>query len=229
MRYLLFVCLLCVLLAGAASAQAGTISLVPDTSYSQRDTFITVSIVADANVTNVKALELDLDVSSAVIYADTAFITLGSLFVNNADSTFFYRYLSTGKERLTLDFAVLGDGKMKAGPGTIAVIRYKTVGFGQSNIAISSYKLRDSANQSQSATVVNAWVKVCRYVGDINADNRINLADLSWLVSYLISATPVPVPLASANVNCQSIVDLADLSRMVAFLTQGTAICSLCL
>ncbi|MFZ1684551.1 MAG: hypothetical protein WAU88_10535 [Candidatus Zixiibacteriota bacterium] len=216
-------------LAVTASGQTGKITLIPDTSYSQRDTFVTISIVADANLTNVKALQLDLDVTSAVIFADTAHITMGSLFVNNADSTFFYRYLSPDKSRLTLDFAVIGDGKMKAGPGTIATVRYKTVGFGQSDIAIASYKLRDSSNQAMPLLVENAWVKVCRYVGDINGDNRIDLADLSWLVSYLTTAAPVPTPLASANTNCFGIVDLADLSLLVAYLTTGYPICKLCL
>jgi hypothetical protein len=229
MKRLLLMLILLGGLAASALGQTGKITLVPDTSYSQRDTFVTITVVADANLANVKALQLDLDVTAAVIYADTAHISLGSLFVNNADSTFFYRYLSPDKSRLTLDFAVLGDGKMKAGPGTIAIIRYKTVGFGQSDITIAGYKLRDSSNQAMTILVANAWVKVCRFVGDINGDNRIDLADLSWLVSYLTSGAPIPTPMAAANTNCLGIVDLADLALLVSYLTATYPICKLCL
>lgn len=217
-------------LAALAGAQ-GTITVLPDTQYSQRDTFVTVNILADADFANIKALQLDIDVDPAVIQADQAHVSLGSLWVNDPDSTFLYHVASPDKSRLTIDIAVLGDGRTKSGPGSLVSIRYNTVGFGISNINITTYKARDTLNQPVTVNIENAWVQVCRFVGDINGDNRIDLIDLSMLVAYLVQApgAAVPSPMASANTNCAGIVDLGDLSTLIGYLVANGHICKYCL
>jgi hypothetical protein len=227
MKYLLS-CLL-ILTAVSAVAQTGTITVIPDTQYSQRDTFVTVQVLADADFVEIKALRLDIDIDPTVVEPDTLFVELGPLFPASTDSTFFFYLLSPDRSRLTIDIAVLGDGRTKSGPGQLATIRLNTKAFGISDILIADYKVRDTLNQPILVNIQHSWVRVCRFVGDITADDRVDLSDLSALISYLVMQVPVPSPMAVANVNCEGDVDLSDLSLMIAYLIQGTPLCNLCL
>jgi aminopeptidase N len=63
------------------------------------------------------------------------------------------------------------------------------------------------------------------YPGDVNLSQSpvIDLADLSYLVAYLTSSTPVPLAMKLADVNADCVVNLADLSVFVSHLTGGGA------
>jgi hypothetical protein len=57
--------------------------------------------------------------------------------------------------------------------------------------------------------------------GDINMSGRVDLADLSALVSYLTGGeTPLTCP-TEANINAVGIIDLSDLSSIVNYLSAG--------
>ncbi|MFZ1683751.1 MAG: right-handed parallel beta-helix repeat-containing protein [Candidatus Zixiibacteriota bacterium] len=56
--------------------------------------------------------------------------------------------------------------------------------------------------------------------GDLNLSGMVDLADLAYLVAYLIQGNPLPC-LSAANVNGVQIVDLADLAALVSYLTGG--------
>ncbi len=227
MKYLfIFIVLLS---AVSATAQTGTITVIPDTQYSQRDTFVTVQVLADADFVEIKALRLDIDIDPLVVEPDTSFVDLGPLFPASSDSTFFFYILSPDKSRLTIDIALLGDGRTRSGPGQLVSIRLNTKEFGISDIRIADYKVRDTLNQPILINVVDSWVRVCRFVGDLNADDRVDLSDLSAMISYLTQRFPVPSPMAVANVNCQGAVDISDLSLMIAHMVQGAPLCDLCL
>lgn len=227
MKYLLF----CVIALCAVSgmAQTGTITVVPDTQYSQRDTFVTVQVLADADFVQIKALRLDIDIDPTVVEPDSLFVELGPMFPASAESTFFFYLLSPDKSRLTIDIAVLGDGRTKSGPGQLATVRLNTKQFGISEIRIGDYRVRDTLNQPIMINIEHSWVQVCRFVGDLNADDRVDLSDLSAMISYLTIGLPVPSPMAVANVNCQGVVDISDLSLMIAYMILGTPLCELCL
>ncbi len=56
--------------------------------------------------------------------------------------------------------------------------------------------------------------------GDVNFDGRIDLGDLSYLVSYLTGSGLPPIPVLEAgNFSCAGTVDLSDLTGLVAYLT----------
>ncbi len=66
------------------------------------------------------------------------------------------------------------------------------------------------------------WVQA----GDVDGSGSINVADLTYLVSYLFKGGPAPTPLESGDVNCSGGVDVADVTYLVAYLFQsGTAPC----
>ncbi len=227
MKYLLV--FIVALTAVSVTAQTGTITVIPDTQYSQRDTFVTVQVLADADFVEIKALRLDIDIDPLVVEPDTLFVDLGPLFPASPDSTFFFYILSPDKSRLTIDIALLGDGRTRSGPGQLVSIRLNTKDFGISDIRIADYKVRDTLNQPILVNVVDSWVRVCRFVGDLNADDRVDLSDLSAMISYLTLRYPVPSPMAVANVNCLGTVDISDLSLMIAYMVQGAPLCDLCL
>lgn len=67
---------------------------------------------------------------------------------------------------------------------------------------------------------VELIVMVWRFHGDCNWSGFVDVVDLSWLISFLITGEPVPRPeYAVGDINCDEMVDLIDLSYLVAYLT----------
>ncbi|HWR84334.1 MAG TPA: hypothetical protein VN285_13640 [Candidatus Deferrimicrobium sp.] len=65
--------------------------------------------------------------------------------------------------------------------------------------------------------------------GDVDGSTKLNVADLTYLVAYLFTGGPAPIPLASGNMDCSvsQIPNVADLTWLVAFLfTGGAAPCA---
>jgi hypothetical protein len=117
-----------------------------------------------------------------------------------------------------------------SGPGELLVIRMNTVHFGATDVTIAGLKLRDRFNQPISASVEGSWLKVCQFLGDINADNRVNISDLTYLVNYLFRGGPEPIPMASADTNCNGEIRVNDLTLFVDYLFRGgTMDCATCL
>ncbi|PWB72807.1 hypothetical protein C3F09_06045 [candidate division GN15 bacterium] len=90
----------------------------------------------------------------------------------------------------------------------------------------SLYFVVSGASNSPKKFIVTA--KVWRYYGDINWSGFVDVIDLSWLVSYLTTGSPVPLPLyIVGDVTCDDVVDLTDLSTMVAYITSqpGAYLC----
>ncbi len=228
-RIALFVCAV-VAWPAIAGAATGAIWMAPDTTYSQRDTSFVLVVHCDGNLTGVKGLQLDIDFNGSFVQPDTALLVAGSIW-SSTRPYIKYIYVTNGGNRLTLDFAVLGDTFTVSGPGTVAIIPLNTVGFGESDITISSYRLRDNQNQPMSVTTKNAWVKVCRFVGDLDADNHVDISDIIALVDYLyITFTPPVPPMAVADIDCDDHYDISDLTRLVDYLyVSFTPVCRKCL
>lgn len=216
--------------AVSSASAAGTVWLTPDTTYSQRDTSFLLVIQCDADLQGVKGLELDIDFNGSFIEPDTAHMTIGPIWLSTRP-LFNYTYITSGGGRLTLDFAVLGDTGTINGPGIVITIPLNTVGFGETDISITSYKLRDNQNQPMTMNTKGAWVKVCRFVGDLDADNRIDIADVTAMIDYLyISFTPPVPPLEVADTDCDDHIDIADITALIDYLYIAfTPLCQKCL
>jgi parallel beta-helix repeat protein len=57
--------------------------------------------------------------------------------------------------------------------------------------------------------------------GDANGDEKVNLADIVYLVSYVFKHGPAPVPLARGDANGDGKVNIADIVYLVAYLFKG--------
>lgn len=230
MRLISLILMILTVVPLSSVSAGGTVWITPDTTYSQRDTSFSLVILCDADLAGVKGMELDIDFNGTFIQPDTAHMTLGSVW-SSSRPLFNYTYLVNGNSRLTLDFAVLGDTSTISGPGIIMIIPINTVGFGETDFKIVSYKLRDKANQPMTMATTGAWVKVCRFVGDLDADNRVDIADIGAMIDYLyVSFTPPVPPIEVADTDCSGSVDIADLTWLIDYLfISFSPLCGKCL
>lgn len=61
-----------------------------------------------------------------------------------------------------------------------------------------------------------------RVPGDVDTSGSVNVADLTYLVAYLFSGGPEPIPFELAgDVDCDTLVTVADLTDLVAYLFSG--------
>lgn len=57
--------------------------------------------------------------------------------------------------------------------------------------------------------------------GDVNADDDINVGDITYLVDYMFKGGPAPIPLESGDVDCQPGINVSDLVWLVDFVFRG--------
>jgi aminopeptidase N len=54
--------------------------------------------------------------------------------------------------------------------------------------------------------------------GDVNRDGEIDAGDVLYLVNYLFTGGPEPIPMQSGDVNCDGIVDIIDVIYLINYL-----------
>lgn len=57
--------------------------------------------------------------------------------------------------------------------------------------------------------------------GDANGDGTVNVTDVVYLISYIFSAGPTPVPLEAADANCDGLINISDVVYLVAYIFGG--------
>jgi len=58
-------------------------------------------------------------------------------------------------------------------------------------------------------------------LGDVNANGKIDLADVIYLANYILKGGFSPVPLKSGDVNCDSKYDLVDVIKLARYVLFG--------
>jgi hypothetical protein len=66
-----------------------------------------------------------------------------------------------------------------------------------------------------------AVIRTLGAYGDVNADAKINLADVIYLANYILKGGPSPIPLQSADVNCDGKYTLADVICLANYILKG--------
>jgi len=227
-------------IASAATADGATISITPDTTFTQKDTFVVLTVESDGEFTTasnngLKGIHMVLGFSPTVVEPDTTGgayqpIEPGALFPTGDSVTFIWDYFVSTTGELTVDIFFLPDTQTIEGPGELLRFQMNTKNFGQTQVKFLELTLRDNLNRNISHQSNGAFVRVCQFPGDVNADNTVDPVDLSYFVDFLFNSGPPPIPFVAGDINCDgSASDPVDLSAFVDFHYSGGEICTDCL
>jgi hypothetical protein len=224
----LLVLLIVLLVASAATAQNAQVWLEPDTVYFQKRAYFYERVMCDANLTGAKALHLDITFDPDVAFAPEDSARLGSMFDGIDDDTvtvlFSHLWSDPSKLHLSVDIAYLRDSATVDGPGELLVLPMSPTGYGATDIVIEEALVFDRFNQQIPVDISGAsWARICQFVGDVDADDDIDVADLVYLVQYMFQTGPEPIPSVwAANFNCDnSALDVSDLVAQVTWMFQS--------
>jgi predicted outer membrane repeat protein len=73
----------------------------------------------------------------------------------------------------------------------------------------------------QGGTNIGAYGQGCFIIGDANEDGSINIADVVYVLNYVIKGGPDPNPLQAGDVTCDGNVDVGDIIYFVNYLFKG--------
>jgi hypothetical protein len=229
MRLSGLICVFVLLWISKASSQVGQIWIDPAPEYSPPGKYVQFSITCINDLVGLKAIHMDLDIDPAVLGIVPDSIQIGDLFVDNDSITFYYQYVVGDSSRLTVDIAVLPDSATISGPGNLLFFRLFTKALGESNITLAGLDVRDRFNQSIAVTGHDGYIQVCQFVGDVNGDYEINIADLVYLVDWSFRSGPAPTPPAAGDIDCNNSYDIADITELVNYMFRQGSLCGPCI
>ncbi len=59
--------------------------------------------------------------------------------------------------------------------------------------------------------------------GDANHDGSIDISDAVYLIGYIFSGGPAPVPLLAGDANCDQAIDISDVVYLIVYIFSGGA------
>jgi predicted outer membrane repeat protein len=97
---------------------------------------------------------------------------------------------------------------------------------GGTEYTISSYSPCAAAN-SPCGETIGVGAEACSYLcGDMDYDGQIDISDLTYLVDFIFTGGPAPMPMEAGNIECGDGIDISDLVYLVDFMfTGGPAPC----
>ena len=232
MKYLLLtsVIVLLVLAAAPVLSASPAFYLIPDSTIVFRDSLFDVFMPVDMASVNLKAFSVEITFNRAIVRTDSISVTEGPLLAQAGLPTFFWAGFSPDSSKLLIDGAILGDGFTVSGSGLLATIRFYTIGFGMSDLEFTAIRARNGDNEPLVYDAVNGWVKVCQFVGDVNADNRITVSDVVYLINWIFAGGAEPIPdQFVGDVNCSSMTNISDAVYLIDYIfSDGPAPCGPC-
>jgi hypothetical protein len=86
------------------------------------------------------------------------------------------------------------------------------------------------SNPSQVDSNLNGVGDACDFCGNADGSGAVDISDVVYLISYIFSGGPAPLPLLNGDVNCDSAVDISDAVYLIAYIfSGGPAPCASCL
>jgi hypothetical protein len=221
-RILTSVIFLAVVLSAPVLSATPAFYLIPDSTVVFRDSLFDVFMPVDAASANLKAFSVEISFNRGVVRTDSVSVTEGPLLATAGLPTFFWVGFSPDSSKLYIDGAILGDGFTASGSGLLATIRFYTIGFGMSDLEFTSIRARNGDNEPLVYNSVDGWVKVCQFVGDVNADNRINISDVVYMINWIFGGGPEPIPdQFVGDVNCDSTANVSDVVYLINYIFSG--------
>jgi hypothetical protein len=199
-----------------------TIAVVPDSTRMSIDRFLVVTIPVSASSSHLKAYSFTLSFDRNVIRTDTANVMEGTLLATAGLPTFFWKSFSPDSSLLHIDGAILGDGTSISGGGNLVTIKFFSVDYGESQLRIAPIRARNENNSPLTYNALDGWVQVCHLKGDVNGDNTVNISDAVYLIAWIFSGGPAPIPAPLVgDVNCDVITNISDCVSIIAYIFSG--------
>ena len=193
-KWLVFLLVL-LLFPAMVLGQAPVVALVPDlpdTNIMPLEDFVVVDLVVGQHSTNLKGYSVQLWYNPAILQIDS--ITEGYLLSSAGSPTFFEVNYQSQPQYIYLDGAILGDGITATGAGTLARIWFSSISYGVCDLLFWEFEARNGANNPLAYDLADNWVRVCPYLGDVNADHLVNITDAVYIIQWIFAGGPEPIP-----------------------------------
>ncbi len=83
-------------------------------------------------------------------------------------------------------------------------------------------RARDENNNVLIYDRQDGWARVCQFKGDVNADDAIDISDVVYIIQWIFSEGPAPIPAPlSGDVNCDDFTDISDCVYLIAYIFSG--------
>jgi|GEM_PF-5560934 len=99
---------------------------------------------------------------------------------------------------------------------------------GEDHHTYSFYSVaRDNVGHVESLPITpDATTYIDRLCGDVDGEGTINIADVVYLIAYIFSSGPAPVPLLAGDANCDGDINIADCVYLINYIfSHGAAPC----
>ncbi len=209
------------ILVHADSVKFGT-----DSVYAGQNGMVPISLT---NTQPVPSMTLSFAVDSVDVKVIIDSILLGSRTSYFEATNYLQWQPDLGRFAIQL-VANIGGGSPALTPGTGEVLRvfYHPIetalgGYGSpfdTAFYLGTRTILNSATANYEPIPVPGQVRT-KYVrrSDMSLNDKVDLTDLSMLISYLTTLSPTPVTLQAADFNASFEIDLTDLSALISYLT----------
>ncbi|HEX9913178.1 MAG TPA: dockerin type I repeat-containing protein, partial [candidate division Zixibacteria bacterium] len=105
------------------------------------------------------------------------------------------------------------------------------------DLPYANYEQGDPAVSANSSTIYYTWIDDRRVqgwdiyakivevtsgmCGDVNSDGKVDVADINYLINYLMKGGPPPNSFEACDVNCDGKVSLSDVVYLINYLFKG--------
>ena len=206
---------------------ADTVTFVPDSAFPGQTVAIPIAV---ANTQNVEELTIPLRLSRIPVELRPDSIRAGARTAAWPNPAIIQYQQVSDQYLMTLHLLAPPTESLPPGSGEVARL-FATIDWeapvGAHNVVDTSqggtYQCELLSSLMSIAPKVSAGTVGTRYImrGDINADNRLTLTDLTLLVNYLFLEGPRPMAFVAADCTADSQVTLTDLTRLLNHLFLG--------
>jgi hypothetical protein len=194
----------------------------------------------DASLTLIPGSQVDVtgDIDTIWVNLDGGFIGVEGAFLNisydkdyvtpteviagpDLPTSAFLDYEIFSEDSIVINLGIL-DGVLD-GPGSILGI-VLTADFvtDQTALDFAQATVRDSWNQDFAFSTTGATIEIMDYqCGNVNASIDVDIDDVVYLISYIFTGGPAPVPYISGDVNCSGYVDIDDVVYLINYIFGG--------
>lgn len=213
---------------GYVLVHADTVWYEKDSVYAGQNGVMSISLANTQTLSQV-VVTVDLDTGSVAVVVDS--FGLGAR-TSTFESINFLQY-DPGSARYAIQLiANIGGPGLPLGPGSGEVFKvYYHIDqyeLGSRSGVVDTALYNGTRLELFAATASYEPTRVAgeirtRFVrrSDLNLDNQVDLTDLSRMISYMTTLSPVPVTIQAGDFNADLGIDLSDLSGLIGYLTAG--------